>query len=464
MKPRKRAHVVGVGGVGMSALAQALQGAGYRVSGSDRYLDSGRTLPVLARLAAAGVELVAQDGSGVGGGCDVVAVSSAIEPGNPDTDAAIAAGVPVVHRAEMLARLAEGRRVLAIGGTAGKTTVTGMLGWIFESAGLDPMVVNGGAVLDWMADDRVGNVRLGASDWWILEADESDRSFLRFSPEWSLVTNISKDHFELAESEALFRQFASKARAGIVAGAAAAARIGSSAARCVVAEFEPGEPVLTRGGSRFTLTGQEIRIPLPGRHNAENALMAARLALEAGVSPGAVAKALGAFRGIERRLERVSAPGAACAVFDDMAHNPAKIRAAWAAVRQEGAPVAGLWRPHGFAPLALMFDELLAAFGESMEAGESLFLLPVFYAGGTARGERTSEDLARALAARGLQVESLSGEAEAETRLTERGRAGHTILVMGARDPGLPELARRCARSLASGPVAGQRPESRAGS
>jgi UDP-N-acetylmuramate--alanine ligase len=448
---RKRAHVVGVGGVGMSALAQALQGAGYRVSGSDRYLDSGRPLPVLTRLAAAGIELVPQDGSGVGKDCDVVVVSTAIESGNPDTDAAMAAGVPVVHRAEMLARLAAGRRVLAVGGTAGKTTVTGMLGWIFESAGLDPTVVNGGAVLDWIAGDRVGNVRQGASDWWILEADESDRSFLQYSPEWSLVTNISKDHFELAESEDLFRLFAAKARAGIVAGADAAARIGSSAATCVVADFEPGDPVLSRGGSRFTLAGRGIFVPLPGRHNAENALMASTLALRAGVEPGAVAEAMGVFRGIERRLERVSGPDSPCAVFDDMAHNPAKIRAAWTAVRQEGAPVAGLWRPHGFAPLALMFDELVAAFGESMAPEEALFLLPVYYAGGTARGTRTSEDLARALAARGLRVECLPGEQEAEARLTECGRAGHTILIMGARDPGLPELARRCTRTLASG-------------
>lgn len=434
----------------MSALAQALQGAGYLVSGSDRYLDSGRPLPVLARLAAAGIQLVPQDGSGVRD-CDVVSVSSAIEPGNPDTEAALAAGIPVVHRAEMLARLAAGRRVLAVGGTAGKTTVTGMLGWIFESAGLDPTVVNGGATLDWIAPDRVGNVRRGDSEWWILEADESDRSFLRFSPEWSLVTNISKDHFELAESEDLFRQFAAKARAGIVAGGAAAARIGSSAARCVVADFEPGDPVLTRDGSRFSLAGREVFVPQPGRHNAENALMASVLALQSGVDIAGVARAMGTFRGIERRLERVSVPQSPCAVFDDMAHNPAKIRAAWAAVRQEGAPVAGLWRPHGFAPLALMFDDLLAAFGETLATGDRLILLPVYYAGGTARGARTSEDLARELAARGLRAECLPGEAEAEARLTEFGRDGHTILIMGARDPGLPELARRCARTLASG-------------
>jgi UDP-N-acetylmuramate--alanine ligase len=432
----------------MSALAQVLQGAGYRVSGSDRHLDSGRRLPVLDRLAAAGVALMPQDGSGVGAPGSVVVVSSAIEPGNPDTDAAARAGVPVVHRAEMLARLAEGRRVIAVGGTAGKTTVTGMLGWIFESAGLDPTVVNGGAVLDWIADDRVGNVRLGSSSWWILEADESDRSFLRFSPEWALVTNISKDHFELAESEDLFRQFAGRARAGIVAGRDAADRIGRSAASCVVAGFEPGDPVLLRGGSRFICAGREFFVAQPGRHNAENALMAATLAVQVGLEPEGVVRAMRSFRGIERRLERVSAPDSPVAVLDDMAHNPAKIRAAWMAARQEGAPVAGVWRPHGFAPLALMFSELLAAFSESLADGEKLFLLPVYYVGGTARGERTSGDLAEALRARGHSVECLPDESEAEARLIACGRAGHTLLIMGARDPGLPELARRCARAL----------------
>lgn len=444
----KRVHVVGVGGVGMSALAQVLQGGGFQVSGSDRYLDLGRRLSVFDQLAAAGIELVPQDGSGIRKKCSLVVVSTAIETGNPDTDAARLSGIPIVHRAEMLARLAEGRRVIAVAGTAGKTTVTGMLGWIFESAGLDPTVVNGGAVLDWISKKRVGNVRLGASDWWILEADESDRSFLRFSPEWALVTNISKDHFELKESQELFNQFSGRVKEGLMVGSGVAAAIRESTVPCTEVQFESGDPVITRDGSQFTYAGHRICLQQPGRHNAENALLATAMALRAGLDPAGVIGAMHTFRGIQRRLERVSLPDSPVAVLDDMAHNPAKIRAAWAAARQQGGPVAGVWRPHGFAPLALMYEELIVAFDEALSLEDRLFLLPVYYAGGTARGERTSEDLARDLRLRGRPVLCIEDEAELEARLTECGTAGCTLLIMGARDPGLPDLARRCARAL----------------
>jgi UDP-N-acetylmuramate--alanine ligase len=384
-----RCHLVGVAGVGMNPLAQALLAAGWPVSGSDRYLDQGHELDVLGKLARAGVQLVPQDGRGIGPDTRAVVVSTAIEADNPDLAAAGRLGVPVRHRAEMLAELTRDRTCVAVTGTSGKTTVTGMLGWILEQLGADPTVVNGGAVLNWVSPDRIGNVRTGRSGLWVVEADESDRSVLRFFPEWAIITNLSADHFGLEDTRALFEQFRTQVRRGAVLG------------------WEPGapwhtvEPRLAADGCRFEFRGIDFHVPLLGRHNAENALQAAVLCERMGYSLAAVADALRRFGGIQRRLERVGAAGGV-AVIDDYAHNPAKIAAAWAAVAPCYRRVLGVWRPHGYKPLALMFENLVETFSRCCRPGDRLWLLPVYYAGGTAERQADSDRLAAALQARGV--------------------------------------------------------------
>ena len=215
-------HVVGAAGVGMSALAQALVDAGYRVTGSDRYVDQGQAMPVLEQLRLAGVRLLPQDGSAITASTACIAVSTAIEEDNPDLRRAQALGVEVVHRAAMIARIVAGRRLLAVTGTAGKTTVTGMIGHICAEAGMDPVVINGGVVTNWQSERRVGSVRKGAGDIAVIEADESDRSLLSFQPHYSVITNITKDHFELDEVVRLFRAFRERTASWSVLGPQAA--------------------------------------------------------------------------------------------------------------------------------------------------------------------------------------------------------------------------------------------------
>ena len=157
----KRVHLIGVAGTGMSALAQALLNHHVEVSGSDRLLDRGEAVPVLGVLRAAGVQLVPQDGRGISPDLDAVIGRSAIEPDNPDLVAARQRGVPVRHRAQVLHDLTAGRRLVAVAGTCGKSTVTGLVGWIFEQAGLDPTVVNGAGLVNWRRPDRVASVRTG---------------------------------------------------------------------------------------------------------------------------------------------------------------------------------------------------------------------------------------------------------------------------------------------------------------
>ena len=439
-------HVAGVAGVGMSALAQALRWTHDRVTGSDRFFDQGQDLPIFAALRAAGVELVKQDGAAVTARTAAVVYSTAIEKDNPEVVAAQRAGVPLRHRAEMLADLARGRTVLAVAGTAGKTTTTGMLGWTLEQLGADPTVVNGGALVDWADARRVGNVRRGgASAPWVVEVDESDRSLLNFRPEWSILTNVSQDHFTLAEVQALFRTFAAQVRTGIVCGAGVSAILGKQKAQIVEVAAQPER---TAAGFAVAWRGLKLAVRQPGAHNALNALLAAELCAQLGYAPERIAAALARFGGIQRRLERVDA-GGNVRVVDDYGHNPAKLAAAWAAVAAPGNRVLGVWRPHGYGPLRAMLEPLADAFASVCRPQDRLWLLPVYDAGGTTDRSINSDALAAKLQARGVAAELAANYDDLGAALLGAARAGDVILTMGARDPRLPAFAREMAAKTA---------------
>ncbi|MBR4190180.1 MAG: UDP-N-acetylmuramate--alanine ligase [Kiritimatiellae bacterium] len=439
-----RIHVVGVAGVGMSALAQALAWTHPALSGSDRHLDGGRRLPELDALEKAGIRLTPQDGSAVLPGTEAVVYSTAIEPDNPDLAAARALGIPCRHRAEVLAGLAAGHPLLAVAGTAGKTTTTGMLGWILEQTGADPTVVNGGALVDWAAPDRIGNARRGApSAPLVLEVDESDRSLLDFTPDWTILTNISQDHFSLEEVQDLFRRYADRVRTGIVAGPGVAEVLGPQRAAVVSPPFEGATPI-PGGGWQMPWRGTILRVRLPGKHNLANALLAAETAvLAAGADPAAVAEALWRFNGIRRRMERTDR-GGPVRVFDDYAHNPAKIAAAFEAAREDASGrILAAWRPHGFAPLRNMMEPLAATFAAALRSTDRLWLLPVYYAGGTTTKDVSTADLIARLQALGAPATATPSIPDLEATLRATARPGDTLLLMGARDPDLPLLAHR---------------------
>jgi UDP-N-acetylmuramate--alanine ligase len=446
---RKHYHLAGVGGVGMSALAQALVDAGHQVSGSDRFLDQGQVLEIFDQLRAGGVRLVPQDGSALNPTTAGLIYSTAIEKDNPEIQAAQRLGIPLLHRARMLADLTAGHPCIAIAGTCGKTTVTGMVGWIFECLGEDPHVVNGGAVLNWRNDRRVGNVRAGASNLWIVEVDESDRSLLNFNPDWAIITNISKDHFELDEVEDLFRTFAGQVKTSLVGGEGVPAILKKKpeAAASLPQLFESKiTPVRQGDGYRFDFKGVEFQVPLAGEHNALNAAAAVLLCDRMGKDLKVVREALKTFKGIQRRLEKVGVRNGVT-VLDDYAHNPAKIKAAWSAVRPFSKRVFGVWRPHGFGPLAAMMEELAAAFSDIYQAGDEIVVLPVFYAGGTTQRSVSSDDLVTRLIQRGVSARVLSDYPALESFLTAQVKSGDTVLCMGARDPQLPLFARQWAHS-----------------
>jgi UDP-N-acetylmuramate--alanine ligase len=430
----KKIHFVGVAGVGMSGVARACLALGADVSGSDRYFDSHQNTGVLDKLAACGVKLFPQDGSGVTAETDRVVVSTAIEQANPDSQAAKSRGLALTHRAAMLAEAVGDKPCIAITGTSGKTTVTGMVGCMLEGLGADPMVVDGGAVVNWISEREIGNVRVGKGPW-VIEADESDKSLMRFHPDWAIVTNISGDHFSAEEARGLFADFALQVKKGVIG----------------PLETLPGgkafRPQLGRDGSRFMMGDVTVRVPVPGRHNAENAFQAMTLCGSMGYDVSRAAEALAHFKGIGRRLQTVGEAGGVT-VIDDYAHNPAKIEAAWTTVASHYKRVLGVWRPHGFTPLAAMADALTELFPRLCAAGGRLYLLPVYYAGGTTQAKIDSDALAARLSQAGVTVEVCGTFDALERALVRDARPGDAVLVMGARDPDLPGFCSNLVKRL----------------
>ncbi len=433
----------------MSALAQTLLDAEAEVSGSDRLLDRGDETPVLARLRRQGVRLFPQNGgwlettepascpppeSGPGPASPplpTLVVSTAIESDNRDLLAAKAAGAPVVHRARALADALADREVLAVAGTCGKSTVTAMLGWILVRAGLDPVVVNGAEVAGWdEGGTRVGSVRKGAGKYAVVEVDESDKSLLVFRPAHAVLTNASADHFGLEETLALFQDFRARVAGTIVEGLP-----------------DGASGFHTRGGrGGFSWKGTEFRIPVPGEYNLRNALHAAALAEAVGVAPEVSARALADFPGVARRMQRTGTwrDGArSVPVFDDYAHNVEKLCAALGALTADFSDgICAVWRPHGYGPLRKLHTGLAEMFGRCVRPCDTLLVLPVYDAGGTADRSYTSEEFLGELHAAGVAAEYVADLDAAEARMRDAAKAGAGALVtFGARDPGLPRLA-----------------------
>ena len=402
---KKRVHLAGAGGVGMSALATALDALGAKVTGSDRNLAT----PNIAFLRSIGIECFPDDGSGIKASPpDELVVSTAIEEGNGDLIAAKEAGIPVVHRAVALADALSTRKLVAVVGTCGKSTVTAMLGHVLSECGFDPMCVNGANVPGWK-----GAVRVGAGSYAVAEVDESDRSLTAFSPYAAIVTNSSADHYSKEEMDEVFDAFVKDVPGPVVDG-------------------------------RRDAIPKDVDVSVPGRHNRENAALALAMALRLGCDETQARAALLSFKGVERRLQKYGEN-----VYDDYAHNPEKLKAMWTAVAEahpEGG-ICAIWRPHGYGPLRKMLLALADMFSSTVRPCDKLLLLPVYDAGGTAERTISSADLAALLPQGSAElVESLD---EAAEWVGKNGVGRYAAFVVcGARDPLLPALAKRISSSL----------------
>lgn len=448
-----RYHFSGVGGSGMAPLAMLTVALGADVTGSDRNHDRGVAMHVFEDLRRSGIQLVPQDGSGVNEGLTALVHSTAVETSNPDFARALELGIARIRRGSFLARLAASRRSVAIAGTSGKSTVTAMTAHILVAAGLDPSFLGGGAAVRLPGATPPGGLRVGGSDWFVVETDESDGSVSEFAPAVAALTNLSRDHKEIDETARNFESLLSgtRERAVIHVSDPALERVRVPAGLDVLRVAMPGATwatpelradalELTPDGVRFEIQGVPVRVPFPGILTVENALLACGAAVASGVLLETAAPALASFGGVRRRLERIGAYRGVD-VFDDFAHNPVKIRAALRALRPTGS-LRVYYQPHGYGPTRFFAAEMTEAFRDELRPGDRLHLAPIYDAGGTADRSIRSEDLVRTMSERGVPAVLAPTREEASRAMTEGVRTGDRLLVMGARDDTLPAFAR----------------------
>ena len=455
MERKQPYFFVGVGGSGMLPLALILRDKGFAVEGSDRSLDQGRTGPKFAFLRARGIELHSQDGSGVKSADQIVVASAAVEATVPDIVAAKQVGARVMTRAALLAQLFNAAPVaIGVAGTSGKSTTTGMIGWILHDLGRTPTVMNGAVMKNFITkDEPFASSVVGTGDAFVSEVDESDGSIALFNPRIAIVNNISLDHKSMDELKALFRDFVGKANAAVLNLDNAETAALKGATKSVTYSLEETAADLFASGfrpqpdgiafelhERGTRAGVKTRLQVPGRHNVANALAAIAAARECGVGLKEAAQALERFSGIRRRLETAGTAGGVT-VIDDFAHNPDKITASLATLHDFEGRLLVMFQPHGFGPLKLMKDEFIACFSENLHDGDILIMPEPVYFGGTVDRAVTTADIIQGVKAGGRAAYGFPDRAACGVKLLELAKPGDRIVVMGARDDTLSQFA-----------------------
>ena len=444
-------HFIGIGGIGMSGIAEVMHNLGYKVQGSDvaeGYVIEGlrkRGIKVMIGHDAANVEGVA-----------VVVTSTAIKPGNPERDWALEHRIPVVRRAEMLAELMRLKSTVAVAGTHGKTTTTSMIAALLDAGGVDPTVINGGII-----NSYGSNARLGASDWMVVEADESDGSFLRLDGTLAVVTNIDPEHLDHYGSfdavKEAFVEFVENVpfygaalmcldhgevqailpkirdRRVVTYGFAAQADV-----RGVNVQPVPGGNmfetiVRQRDGTSRSIEG--IHLPMAGRHNVQNALAAIGVALELGVPDAVIRTGFAKFGGVKRRFTKVgevAVEGGSASIIDDYGHHPVEIRAVLSAAR-EGAQgrVIAVVQPHRFTRLRDLMAEFQTAFNEA----DIVYVAPVYAAGEAPIAGVDAAALVSGLKERGHRnAQEIAGAEALAEALAGTLQAGDQVVCLGAGD------------------------------
>lgn len=450
----------GIGGSGMLPLALILNGQGATIAGSDRSRDQGRTPEKFTWLESLGFTLFPQDGSGITSADQVLVASAAVEDTVPEMVRARELGCARMSRAELLSRLFNAAPVrIAIGGTSGKSTVTGMAGWIMVQAGRDPTIMNGAVMKNFVADDApFASARVGGGGVFVSEVDESDGSIALYNPTVAVLGNVSLDHKSLEELRELFGDFLSRADVAAINldDAETAALAARAKALVTFAIASPDAMIGVAPGSvvegptsltatvldRRDGTAHDLALKVPGRHNLFNALAAIAACNAAGVPVGTAIAALASFSGLARRFDIVGTSAQGVTVIDDFGHNPDKVAATLATLKAHPGRVIAFFQPHGYGPLRQMGHELAQTFARLLGPDDVTILCDPVYFGGTVDRSEGSERIVRLIRDAGGQAEYVPARDDCATRIAELVQPGDRIVVMGARDDTLTVFAK----------------------
>ncbi|MEO5587316.1 MAG: Mur ligase family protein [Novosphingobium sp.] len=450
----------GIGGSGMLPLALILKGHGAEVAGSDRSRDQGRTPEKFAWLESLGFDLHQQDGSGIVSAEQTLVASAAVENTVPEIVRASALGCSRMSRAELLATLFNAApQGIAVGGTSGKSTVTGMIGWIMTEADRDPTIMNGAVMKNFVAPEApFASARVGQGDAFVSEVDESDGSIALYRPQVAVLGNISLDHKSLEELRELFGDFLARAEIAAVnlddrESAALAVRaqslvtfgIDSSAAMLSVTPGSVAEHPTTLTATLHDSrdgTNHPLALRVPGRHNLANALAAIAAASAAGVAVADAVRALASFTGLARRFDIIGTSAGRISVIDDFGHNPDKVAATILTLKAHPGRVLAFFQPHGYGPLRQMGAELAEVFARLLGPDDFTILCDPVYFGGTVDRSEGSERIVGLIRAGGGQAEYVPDRAACADRLAQLAQPGDRIVIMGARDDTLTVFAK----------------------
>ena len=454
----------GIGGSGMLPLAMILRGKGAEVAGSDRSYDQGRTPDKFAWLRSHGFTLFPQDGSGVTSAEQTLVASAAIEDTVPEVVRARELGCPRLTRAELLAALFNAAPTgIAVGGTSGKSTVTGMLGWIMHEAGRDPTIMNGGVMKNFQsADVPFASARVGKGPVFVSEVDESDGSIALYRPKVAVLLNLSLDHKSIEELRALFGDFLAAAPRSALNFDCEETRALAGKAQDVLSfgiehpettfGIEPGTIEDTPSGVAALLVDRRedvahaLRVDMPGRHNLANAVAAVAGAAAAGVPVNEAVLALSTFAGLARRFDVIGTSPSDITVIDDFGHNPEKCRATLRTLKAHPGRVIAFFQPHGYGPLRQMGRELAETFAAELGPDDVTLMCDPVYFGGTVDRSEGSERIVGLIqqsgGPNGLRAHYIPSREACGDRIVELARPGDRVVVMGARDDTLTEFAK----------------------
>ena len=439
-------HFVGIGGIGMSGIAEVLHNLGYTVQGSDAADNAN-----VKRLRDKGIACFIGHRAENLGEAEVVVVSTAIRPENPELSSARERRLPVVRRAEMLAELMRLKTCVAVAGTHGKTTTTSIVATLLDAAGFDPTVINGGIINAYGT-----NARLGAGDWMVVEADESDGTFLKLPADVAVVTNIDPEHLDhFGTFEAIKKAFVAFVENIPFYGFAVMCLdhptvqelVGGIMDRRIItygvnpqADVRMLDLDLSDGKSRFTVlirdrkTGSakvidNLSLPMPGHHNALNATAAIAVAHALNVPDATIVKALQSFGGVKRRFTRTGEWNGAL-IFDDYGHHPVEIAAVLKAARASTrGQVIAVMQPHRYTRLASLFNDFAGCFNDA----DTVLIAPIYSAGEAPIEGASRDDLVAGIKARGHRhVVALDNEGELAPRIHELAQPGDYVVCLGA--------------------------------
>lgn len=446
-------HFVGIFGSGMSAIAQYLRWESLDITGSDRLINDESTKEIQNKLVNIGCSIHIQDGSAITGKTDALVVSTAIEDSNPDIKQAESMGIPIFHRSNILAAIVQTKKTIAVAGTSGKSTVTGLIFHLLHRCGKKPSLITGANLNELVVKGLIGNAFHGSSDLLVIEADESDGSLIKYKAHISIFLNLSKDHKPVEDTLPLFQTLASQSNHVIInkddpllhplLALDSVQTFGLEGK----ADFLPEEMESTTNAVSIKLRGKTFTVPFPGHYMAMNLLASLAICKFLGCNEETLVEASSYFRGIQRRFDSFKT-SRKITVIDDYAHNPEKLKAAIETAQSMSNRVIALFQPHGFGPTKFLFSELVDVFQKMLRKDDTLILLPIYYAGGTVTREISSSDIADALTTCKAEVFSPDQREEAISFVLSQAKPGDIVLSMGARDPSLALFAKGIAEAV----------------